>query len=74
MTAINHDDQLLDANQAAQVLRTSVANFLRLQRIGLGAKSITIDGVEFWRQSALDAYARERTPRGARRAATAGAA
>jgi hypothetical protein len=67
---INHDDQILDAAQAAQVLQTSVANFLRLQRIGLGPKSVSVDGEQFWRRSALDAYALER-PRGVRRAAVA---
>ena len=70
MTPINHDDQLPDAAQAAQVLRTSVANFLRLQRIGLGPKCVTIDGADFWRRSTLDAYALEHTPRGVRRADT----
>jgi hypothetical protein len=67
---INHDDKILDAAEAAQILKTSVANFLRLQRIGLGPKSITIDGVGFWRRSAIDAYAQERAPRGMAAAAT----
>ena len=65
------DAQLqLDAAQAAQVLQTSVANFLRLQRIGLGPKPVSVDGEQFWRRSTLDAYALEHTPRGVRRTAT----
>lgn len=59
-------DPLLDAPQAAQVLRTSVANFIRLRESGLGPRGVTIDGVEFYRKATLDQYIVAHKRRGVR--------
>ena len=65
-------DQLFDQAHAAIYLRTSEDAMQRYLRIGIGPKSVKIDGVVFYRRSSLDAYVEEcrRSPRSVRRAAS----